>query len=75
MLVGKRNDKIQRRSKGGKGRKKAKGTNISVWGPQGTDHQTSVARPQRRSLMFPSNEEKKYLNLCTQPETINGQEP
>lgn len=33
-------------------------------------------RPQRRSLMFPFIcEEKKYLSLCTQPETINGQEP
>lgn len=64
LLVGRRNDKTQRRSETGKGKRK-KGYNIQVWGPHCANCWTICGE---------ASEAEKKLNLCTQPETINGQE-
>lgn len=45
---------MQRRSTRGKGGRKAKGTNIPVWGPRAyRSLGPSAAKPQRRSLPLP----------------------
>ena len=55
MLVGRRNDKIQRGSKREKrkGRKEAKGTNLTVWGPRRTNHWTICGKASEAVLNVP----------------------
>lgn len=54
LLVGKRNDKIQGRRNRGKRRRKAKGTNIPVWGPRRTDHWTICGKASEAVFNVPS---------------------
>lgn len=51
LLVGRRNDKIQKRSK--RGNREKKGSNILVWGPWHTDHRTICDKASEAAFNVP----------------------